>query len=201
MEEQKYPLLSEVREKKEKHGRLIYCSCYRSHNGMMFNSGEDLNITARRDGDSQNITLIEKEAFQDRRESKYVPKEDIMSELEDFCEKENLAALRELVYHQEYFATDVSSSRGISLWYDDSDVGGKKFLCCDIDLFAVCQQDKDYGDRIEETLISILRKGIAYSVPAPAEKEPTTGWQCLSCGKKGNMGMFCMECGMAMGSK
>ena len=210
-ENERLPTLEEVRTVKEPHGELVSCTYSVSSGGMMFNSDSLTYISAVKKNGAAEVTVTKKEAFGSRKTTMYRAGAELFDKVTALAERENLAAWSRLKYVQPYQMTDVSYSAGISLYYDDSSIGGSPYTARQIDLQAVRQQ----GGGEVETEFFVLLSGTVIgaeviseesvddpfkSAPGfqPADVPPPEGsWKCPMCGYNANTGRFCCECGSA----
>ncbi|SEL51881.1 hypothetical protein SAMN02910353_02804 [Ruminococcus sp. YRD2003] len=135
----KGPSLEEVKAVLTPHGKLVRCSYFASSCGMAFNSNTLLDISVVLADGVQKISYTEKKAFHPTVATVYIPKQDVLAEVQALVERENLAAWSALEYHDPFQCTDYSSSASISLNFDDSPIGGRKSVRAVVNVSAACQ--------------------------------------------------------------
>lgn len=207
---QKSKSYAELKALKEEHGTLTSCSYSSSSSGMMFNSNSLSSISVRRDGGDQMLTYSSKLAFGGSILSVYRVKEDVLAKVRELVERENLAALAQLKYHQEIMMTDQSSSENIYLSFDDRELGGG-FVSRNIDVDALSQHGAgEVADELHALLMEAMKNGelldskmsdqgmmgmgaFANMMMQASDKKET--WTCSKCGSGGLSGKFCTECG------
>lgn len=203
-----YPTLKEVSSVKEVHDRLISCSYSTHRGGMMFNSDSSEYISVELKDGEQIITQTLKKQFENSITNRYKAKNDVLAEVKALADRENMAAWSALKYYQEFFATDISYSEGMTLIFEDGT--DKPGIIKNIDLQAVRQQGagdtaNEYysilscaaklGELIQEkdTQVGIIPETPGFS-SLPTDAAPSGGRICKCCGAV-NSGKFCSECG------
>ena len=215
MPDTEYPTIEELKAVKTPHGGLVGCSYSASSNGMMYNSNTLYYISLDKTDEGQVITVRKKESLCSETQSVYKTTEDVLAKISVLAERENMSAWGGLKYRQEYIVYDYSSSCGLTLYYDDTALGGYKKTPVNINADAVFQQGG--GDVVKE-FVAILEEGVNSAEfisenapepntpnvfgnlsifrPEPDEKPPAAGsWRCPCCGCDTNTGRFCCECG------
>lgn len=186
---------------KEKHGALVGCTDYRFSMGMQFNSDTLHHVKITKTLDSEvSIILEEKECFKSKYTKTFVTTLNWFYQIADFVERENLAALSmlEIENNPNFMMTDCSSSSYITLYFDDTDCGGSKYVECRINALAVYQNG--CGTIIEQfrNLIDECVKNAQLVINDNLiDKKNNVGNLpcCPHCGYVGKMGKFCPECG------
>lgn len=174
----------------EVHGTLLRCADNRSHSGMMVNSNAYHSISIQRDGEQQIIETRDKEEFRDPQAAKYLAADDVLAEIKAFIDRENFAAMSELKEQPSPFGhpTDMSSSSSISLRFDDSSLGGSRFVLKTI--FPAALRWNGVGDLAEE-FHTLLTAAVENATLIPF---PEGSWICKVCGTPGNTEDTCSNC-------
>ena len=141
------PSLEDVKSNPVLHGKLVGCSYYSSSSGnyfsssggTQFNSNTLLDISVILIDGVLKISYSNKQAFQPTNTTVYQPKQDVLATLQEFIERENLAAWSALKYHNPFPCTGYSSSASISLHFDDRSIGGNNHVREVISVDAACQ--------------------------------------------------------------
>ena len=201
--------INDLKDKKTEHGALAGCSLSLGESGMMMNSNSHYYVSVDVNDGVQIITVRNKKAFEGETVSVYKAKTDVLGQVRELAERENMAAWGELKYIREYVVYDYSASAGMTLYYDDTALGGYKKTPVNIDLMAVRQQG---AGAVEDEYRKILDEGIAAAelmsaeqggspfgmgkaAPVPDEQPAEGCWKCPCCGYAGNKGRFCSESG------
>ena len=201
--------INDLKDKKTEHGALAGCSLSLGESGMMMNSNSHYYVSVDVNDGVQIITVRNKKAFEGETVSVYKAKTDVLGQVRELAERENMAAWGELKSIREYVVYDYSASAGMTLYYDDTALGGYKKTSVNIDLMAVRQQG---AGAVEDEYRKILDEGIASAelmsaeqggspfgmgkaAPVPDEQPAEGCWKCPCCGFAGNKGRFCSECG------
>ncbi len=201
--------INDLKDKKTAHGALVSCSLSLSESGMMMNSNSNYYVGVTAGMEGQMITVRQKKPFESETATCYKATTDILGQVSELAQRENMSAWGELRYVQEFVVFDHSSSAGMTLYYDDTPVGGQINTSVNIDLKAVRQQGA--GD-VEDEYRRILDEGIASAefigrgqndnplvmaagAPLPDEAPALGCWKCPCCGYALNEGRFCRECG------
>ena len=200
--------LGELRKQKEEHGELTGVVISSSSSGMMFNSNTEHSISIMLKNSRQEITVSEKKAFEAKHITVYKAKDDVLAKVRVLIDRENLAAWSTLKEKNKMQVYDYSSNAGITLYFNDSSMGGSSYVSKNIDTSAahehgggevINELSKMLYEAAEEAEVIIPERifgqdtNIAASgsaqMPMPGE------WKCPECNFEKNTGKFCINCG------
>ena len=198
-----------------KHGKLLGCSYFSSSNGMMMNSNSLLSYDLEIDTDDDSVLTVRNKApFGKTFTTVYQIKDEDLKDLLVFIKENKFWAFGELQYYQDprFIVYDYSSNSGITLKFDDREVGGTPFEYFSIKPDAMYQykfdeQCKTFVSEIQELmnkgeLLSSEESGEDSNFFGNMETKPKPDVEitednevCPTCGYKPVTGRFCPECG------
>ncbi|MBR3553418.1 MAG: hypothetical protein IKN72_08530 [Clostridia bacterium] len=168
--------VEELRAKASPHGTLqsVVYDCQNPGSGPQTASFYRYELTRTDAG--VTLTAVEKAQYRNRFTTVYEPASDSLSEIEAYCEEENLAAFSALECSTPPFLRTVTK---ITLTYDGQ-------APIEIDTGAL----EEYGvGRLSSTLHQMFTDLTSRSPHRPKQ------WNCQVCGKTGNTGTLCPVCG------
>ena len=216
--ENEYPNIKQLRKLQEDHGPLIEVLWSNYSSGMMMGSVARSSIRIYRENGEVRVMNRDMRVYEPEYTSVYEADEGLLEKLQNISDRENLPlwGLLKADPQKTLQVLDYSSVSTITLTYDACQIGDRLPLTVCFSWEAVRQQNVT---EVWEEIVGILKEGIVaerllesssepnpYGNPfgpanneRPENREPVFAedgsWTCPSCGKKGNTGKFCCECG------
>jgi hypothetical protein len=200
--------LGQLRQQKEEHGELTGVVFSSVSSGMMYNSNTEHSISIMLKNGWQEITVSDKNAFEAKHITVYKAKDDVLAKVRRLIDRENLAAWSMLKEKNKMQVYDYSSNAGVTLYFNDSSIGGSSYVSKHIDTSAVHEHG---GDEVINELSRMLYEAAAkaevfiperifghdtnISASGFAQMTMPGEWKCPECNFEKNTGKFCINCG------